>query len=126
MKTPKKPYKHDVLPNCKPTEVDFGCWWTTDGTPRGPYWRVTWNAALHELYAVRRVGRNEERVILGHFVEKQQAEEAMEGWANPNSPIYQNLAALKQHLGVDGCNSRLMEASVKLYANPTSRSKEKQ
>jgi len=95
-------------PSWKPTEVDFGCWWTDKGDPHGPYWRVTWNAARHELYAVRRVGRNKEHVILGHFVEKQQVEDAMEGWANPASPIYQNLAALKQHLGVDGRNSRLL------------------
>lgn len=92
--------EHRVLPSWKPTEVDFGCWWSENGISHGPYWRVSWNAERHELYATRRMNGREERIVLGQFAEKKDAEAAMEGWADTDSPIYENLTALKQRLGV--------------------------
>lgn len=92
-----------VSPACPmwtPTEVDFGAWWSTDGTSRGPYWRVSWRTADSELYATRRVDGKEETVHLGYFATRDAVDEAMKGCYDPYSPIYHNLAALKERLGV--------------------------
>lgn len=80
-------------------EVDFGVWWSdsidSDGTRKGPFWRVSWLEATGELYAV---SFGTKLVILGTFNTREEVEKAMEGWANHDSPDYMDLRALAERL----------------------------
>lgn len=74
-------------------EVDFGCWWTLDGRPGAfPRWRVSWIERTGELYAAQ--AQSDRYMPLGVFPTRQEVETALEGWADPQSPLYHHLAAL--------------------------------
>ncbi len=78
-------------------EVDFGAWWTLHGGENEyPRWRVSWIIRTGELYAVQPGGG--QHILLGVFASRQEVEQAMNGWADPESPVYHNLAALAERL----------------------------
>jgi len=63
-------------------EVDFGVGWRLLEERDGFPWRVAWLEATGELYAVELRGYEPGRaLLLGHFLTREAAEEALEGWA---------------------------------------------
>lgn len=89
----KKERKRQIGP-----EVDFGAWWTLHGDENEhPRWRVTWLSNTSELFAVQL--HSQRYIPLGIFASRQDVEQAMDGWADPDSPIYHNLTALAEKLG---------------------------
>jgi hypothetical protein len=81
-------------------EVDFGAWWTLHGQENEfPRWRVSWIVNTGELYAVQH--QTKRFILLGISASQKEVEAAMDGWADPESPIYHNLTALAERLGVD-------------------------
>lgn len=77
-------------------ELDFGCWWQM--RPDRTSWRVSWIERTGELYAAD--GFHDRYIVLGHYPDREAVERAMSGWADPDSPIYRNLAALCRAMGV--------------------------
>jgi len=79
-------------------EYDYGGWWTANGKPsEWPRFTVSWIEDTGELYAWN--SPEDLYQVLGRFDTEAAVEQAMEGWADPDSPIYHNLNALIKRLG---------------------------
>lgn len=77
-------------------EVDSGGYWSLSGDPNGSLcrWSVSWIEDTGELYA-----RNEQDDKYIVFTktrpgDERAADALLEGWADPDSDIYQNLQVL--------------------------------
>lgn len=74
-------------------EYDFGGWWTQEGKPLAwPRYSVSWIEHTGELYVWN--SREDEYQVIATFATQAEVERALEGWANPDSPIYHNLTRL--------------------------------
>jgi len=76
-------------------EVDFGVWWYLTAAKRrarrGYTWRVSWIQDTGELYATDMADRY---VVLAVIPDRETVGQVMDGWADAESEIYQNLSAL--------------------------------
>lgn len=81
-------------------EVDYGNYWTMDGTFSSEKWRVTWNSHTGVVYAYHLATNR--LIKLAKFSTLVEADQAMDGWANPRSNIYRNLSVLAKHLQETG------------------------
>ncbi len=80
-------------------EVDSGCWWTLHGDPREfPRWSVSWIIETGELYAWS--ARDDKYILLISTAPRDEArsEFLLEGWANSDSAIHNNLTALMEQI----------------------------
>lgn len=74
-------------------ELDFGGWWSANGKPmEWPRFSVSWIERTGELYVWN--SREDLYQVIGTFATEREVERAMEGWADPDSPIYHHLARL--------------------------------
>lgn len=88
-----------VDPRREPSpEVDYGWHWYLNPRARahcqGPTWRVSWIQNTGELYAT-----DGERYIVFGVLPRTEVERVLQGWNDPRSAIYHNLAAVAARLG---------------------------
>ncbi len=93
-----KPHYRDWRSQRPKPEVDFGVWWTFQGYPLWHRWRVSWIPSTGELYACQ--PHTNYYIELATIPNRESVEKVMDGWANPEGPLYQNLLALTEQLGM--------------------------
>jgi len=81
-------------------EFDYGGWWTFGGTNEFDRWRVSWIESTGELYAANE--RKDEYILLAKTgsgrEQERYVDNLLEGWANPESPIFHNLQAAYEQI----------------------------
>lgn len=84
---------NDAPARKKSGECDYGGWWTPNGKAHEfPRYSVSWIMATGEIYVWNT--REDQYQVIGHAKSEKQADKLLDGWADPDNPIYHNLNRL--------------------------------
>ncbi len=78
-------------------ECDYGAWWTpTANLTEFPRYSISWIMKTGELYIWNT--RDDSYQVIAIVPTERAADVLMEGWADPDSPIYHNLIRLLERI----------------------------